>query len=163
MPRNGPRCPTLPDRLAGDNGTLSKATGGGLTTYTYTRPDGSTQVFDTNGKLVKATSSDGFAAITYTYTSGNLTGLASPDGALTTLTLAAGKVTTLATASRTISLTQTGSDLTTISNADGGLHTLAYEGNHQATDDRLSLLRGTYAYTNGAITGFTSGASKRKT
>src|SRR5262249_15279579 len=110
MPRNGPRCPTLPDRLAGDNGTLSKATGGGLTTYTYTRPDGSTQVFDTNGKLVKATSSDGFAAITYTYTSGNLTGLASPDGALTTLTLAAGKVTTLATASRTISLTQTGSD-----------------------------------------------------
>ena len=33
---------------AGDNGTLTKASGGGLTTYTYSRPDGSTQTFDSS-------------------------------------------------------------------------------------------------------------------
>src|SRR5205807_7066784 len=138
---------------AGDNGTLSKATGGGLTTYTYTRPDNSTVVFDNSGNEIKATSSDGFAAITYTYSSGNLTGIATPDGALTTLTLASGKVTTIATGSRNVILTQTGTDLTTIQNADGGLHTLTYDGNHHVTDDQLSVLRGTYAYTSGALTG----------
>jgi RHS repeat-associated protein len=144
---------------AGDNGTLSKATAGGVTTYTYSRPDGSTQTFDSNGYEVKATSADGFAAITYTYTSGNLTGIATPDGALTTLTLASGKVTTIATGSRSVLLTQTGSDLTTIQNADGALQTLAYDGNHHLTDDRLSVLRGTYAYSSGVETGFTTGDS----
>src|SRR5207244_5466427 len=65
---------------AGDNGTLTKTTGGGVTTYVYSLPDGSSQTFDTNGKEVKATSSDGFAVTTFNYTSGNLTGIATPDG-----------------------------------------------------------------------------------
>src|SRR5262245_24589711 len=145
---------------AGDNGTLTKATGGWLTTYTYTRPDGSKQTFDNSGNLVKATSADGFAAITYTYTSGNLTGIATPDGALTTLTLASGKVTTIQTGSRTVTLTIASNDLTGITNPDGGLRTLAYDGStHRVTDDKFSVLRGTYAYTNGALTGFTTGDS----
>src|SRR5262249_39886665 len=136
---------------AGDNGTLTKATAGGVTTYTYTTPDGSTQTFNQSGNLVKATSADGFAAITYTYRSYGLTGIATPDGGLTTLTysVVTHKVTSIATGSRTVTLTQTGSDLTTIQNADGGLHTLAYDSSHRLTDDQLSGLRGTYAYTNG--------------
>src|SRR5262249_39300099 len=106
---------------AGDNGTLTKATGGWPAPHTYTRPDGSKQTFDNSGNLVKATSADGFAAITYTYTSGNLTGIATPDGALTTLTLASGKVTTIQTGSRTVTLTIASNDLTGITNPDGGL------------------------------------------
>src|SRR5262249_9270830 len=129
-----------------------------------TRPDGSKQTFDNAGNLVKAPSADGFAAITYTYTSGNLTGIATPDGALTTLTLVSGKVSTIKTGSRTVTLTIASNDLTGVANPDGGLRTLAYDGStHRLTDDKFSVLRGTYVYTSGALTGFTRGDSSIST
>jgi hypothetical protein len=77
---------------AGDSGTLTKATGGGLTTYTYYRPDGQTWTFNGPGQETGYTSADGQAATTFTYSSGNLSGVQTPDGALTTLTYSTGQV-----------------------------------------------------------------------
>src|SRR5207245_2443675 len=110
---------------------------------TYSRPDGSSQTFDNSGNQVKATSADGLAVITYTLASGNLSGIATPDGALTTLAYVSGKVSTIKTGSRTVTLTNGSGDLTLITNPDSGLHSLAYDASHHVTDDRLAVLRGT--------------------
>jgi hypothetical protein len=74
------------------------------------------------------------------------------------VTSASGKVSTLKTGARKVTLTNGSGDLTVIANPDGGLHTLAYDGTtHDLNDDKFDVLRGTFVYTHGVPTGFTSG------
>src|ERR1700722_8395725 len=49
----------------GDNGTLSAATGGGTTTYTYSTPDGQSLTFDNGGDETQWTSADGKQTLQY--------------------------------------------------------------------------------------------------
>src|SRR5262249_49172830 len=51
----------------------------------------------------------------------------------------------------------TGSNLTGIANPDGGLRTLAYDGSHRLTQDSFGVLSATYAYSSGALSGYTQG------
>src|SRR5262249_49548050 len=143
---------------AGDNGTLSKATGGGLTTYTYSRPDGSSQTFDGSRQLVRSASADGFAALTYSYSSGKLATVLAPDGARTTLSysLMGGSLTGIQTGGRTVTPTLSG-NLTALANPDGGLRSFSYDTSHRLTQDSFGVLSATYAYTSGALTGSTQG------
>jgi RHS repeat-associated protein len=143
---------------AGDNGSLTKATGGGVTTYTYTTPDGVKQTFFSNGELYQTTSADGFASLVYDWGSLSPVHIYSPDGATATLTYSGSTISKIQTGSRTVTLTINGSgDLTTFTNADGDQRTFSYDGTHHLTDDHFDILRGTYAYTHGVVTGFTTG------
>ena len=65
---------------AGDNGTLS----GAGSNYQFTAPGGEVWNFNSAGQETSLVSPDGQSIITYTYASGNLSSLATPDGALTT-------------------------------------------------------------------------------
>jgi YD repeat-containing protein len=143
---------------AGDPGTLTKATGGGLTTYTYYLPDGRTWTFNNSGQEVTYQGADGLEATSFSYASTKLSGIQTPDGALTTVTYSGGQA-TLETGSRTVTLTlNANGDLTTAANPDGGLHTLAYSGtSHLLTQDNLGVLQTTYAYSSGAESSYTPG------
>ena len=58
--------------------------------YQYTAPDGSTINFNSVGLETSSVSPDGQATITYSYSGSNLTGVATPDGALTTIAYSGG-------------------------------------------------------------------------
>jgi YD repeat-containing protein len=139
---------------AGDSGTLTSA--GGL--FTYTLADGRLQTFNSNGYETSAISADGKAIVSYSYdVSNHLTGVATPDGALTTIAYSGGIAQTIKTGSRTVTLTMTGTDLTKITNPDGGMHTLGYDGSHHLTSEAFGGLSTTYAYSNGEVSSYTTG------
>src|SRR5262249_42061512 len=119
---------------AGDPGTLSSATAGGVTTYTYSAPDGRAWTFDNSGYQVKALSADGFAAVSYTYSGGKVSKIETPDGGISTLSYSGGLLSTIKTGGRTVTLTMSSGDLATITNPDGGIRTLTYDGStHRMT------------------------------
>jgi len=139
---------------AGDPGTLTSA--GGL--YTYTAIDGRAAEFNTAGYQTKAISADGKAVVSYSYDVNNhLTGVATPDGALSTIAYSSGLASTIKTGSRTVTLGYTGTDTTKITNPDGGVHTLGYDGSHHLTSDTFGGLSATYAYANSEMSSYTQG------
>ncbi|MBI1918883.1 MAG: SBBP repeat-containing protein [Planctomycetes bacterium] len=158
----------------GDNGTLTKATAGGVTTYVYYTPDGRTSTFNGSGQEVNFQSADGQETTSFSYDpgSGYLTGLQTPDGALTTLAYGGGlnalrtiqtgtptgTRTVTVTVATTASSTANVGDLAQVTNPDGGLHTLSYDIKHKLTQDSLGDVSTTYVYSNGLMTGYTPGA-----
>jgi RHS repeat-associated protein len=148
---------------AWDNGTLSAATAGGVTTYTYSVPEGSSWTFNGSGYQVQESSADGFALVTYSYNgSNNLSKVQTPDGGVTTINYNVGGpnnglLQNIQTGSRTVTATLSSGNLTVIQNPDGGLHSLTYDSNHKLTNDNFGTLSSTYAYTSGAVSSFTNG------
>jgi RHS repeat-associated protein len=145
---------------AGDNGTLTAITGG----YEYTKPDGEEWFFDTNGHLTRYVSADGFQTTTYTWSSGNLVGIDTPDGAHTTFNYSGSLVSTIQTGSRTYTLVYTGTNLTSIDSPDGSLRSFTYDGSHHLTADQLGSEQTSYAYdpTYGFLDGWTQGTGSEQ-
>jgi RHS repeat-associated protein len=145
---------------AGDNGTLTAITGG----YEYTKPDGEEWFFDTNGNLTRYVSADGFQTTTYTWSSGNLVGIDTPDGAHTTFNYSGSLVSSIQTGSRTYTLVYTGTNLTSIDSPDGSLRSFTYDGSHHLTKDQLGSEQTSYAYdpTYGFLDGWTQGTGSEK-
>jgi hypothetical protein len=139
---------------AGDNGTLS-AVG---SNYQYLTPDGRKENFNSSGQETSFVSPDGLATIAYSYTGSNLTGISTPDGALTTLAYTSTQD-TIKTGTRTVTLTLDSSTnhLTNIANPDGGLRSLSYDSSHHLTQDQFGSLSTTYAYSNGVYSSTTPG------
>jgi len=79
-----------------DNGTLSKATAGGVTTYTYSTPDGQSVTFNGSGYETQWSSADGKETLQYRYSGGDLTGMTAIDGALATFSYSGGLLQTSA-------------------------------------------------------------------
>src|SRR5262249_2822886 len=142
---------------AGDAGTLTAATAGGVTTYTYTMASGSTRAFDAAGRMVAWRSGDGFEAIRYTYSGSNLATVATADGSRGTFTYGGtgGLLSTIQAGDRTTTLTHGGTDLTGITDPTGGLRTLTYDGSHRLTRDQYGKLDTAYAYNYGALASLT--------
>jgi RHS repeat-associated protein len=145
---------------AGDNGTLTAITGG----YEYTKPDGEEWFFDTNGHLTRYVSADGFQTTTYTWSSGNLVGIDTPDGAHTTFNYSGSLVSTIQTGSRTYTLVYTGTNLTSIDSPDGSLRSFTYDGSNHLTKDQLGSEQTSYAYdpTYGFLDGWTQGTGSEQ-
>ena len=103
-----------------DFGTLTSATAGGVTTYTYTATDDTVSTYDNSGQLLSVVTPDG-QALTYTYSSGELVGVAAPDGGVTTLNYSGGELTSIdEPGGRTVTVNIDGSgDLASVTDADG--------------------------------------------
>jgi RHS repeat-associated protein len=144
---------------AGDNGTLS-VNGSG---WEYTTPDGQTIQFNSNGEETSWTSADGHQVISYTYDGSNrLSTMTSIDGAVATFSY--GTYTLLQKIqevnNRVVTLAYTGTDLTSITNPDGGVHTIAYDGNNHVTIDTYVNLQHQWAYSSSGMLGtYTLGGS----
>jgi YD repeat-containing protein len=144
---------------SGDNGTLTAATSGGTTTYTYAMPDGESTTFNNSGEETQWTSSDGLETLQYRYGSGNLTGMTAIDGTVSTFNYASGMVQTIQTSnSRTTTLAMSGTDLTSITDPSGSGSSYTYA-SHKLTQDITGLTEDEWAYgTSGALATATWGA-----
>jgi YD repeat-containing protein len=145
---------------AGDNGTLSKNLSTGV--FTYTTPDGRTWNFNSSGLETSIVSADGQEALSFTYTSGVLTGMTAIDGGSTTFSYTSGLLTGISTAgSRSYSLTDSGTNVSQITNPDSGVHTFTYDGSHHLTGDTLANVQHAWAYNSstGALATLTWGGS----
>jgi len=137
----------------GDPGVLAAAGGG----WEYASPGGGKVVFDAAGLQTAVVSPDGLSAATFTYSGTDLTGIRTPDGAVTTLTLSSGKVQTIQTAARTVTLTYATDDLARVTNPDGGVHTLTY-GSHKLVGEQFGAAHATYGYdAYGLLSGWSPG------
>jgi RHS repeat-associated protein len=135
---------------AGDNGTLTQ-TGG---TYTYQTPDGQTWTFNSAGYQTQWASADGQEVWQYRYDGSNrLTRLTAPDGAVSTLTYGMNQVTVQTVNGRTTTLALSSGNLTQVTNADGGVHSFAYDSLHHATAETDGLLQNAWQYTSGGPVG----------
>jgi RHS repeat-associated protein len=150
---------------ANDAGTLTSASGGGLTTYTYSTPDGQSETFNSSGYETQWASADGQEAVQLRYDGSNrLTGVTAVDGALTTLAYGTNLLATIQTVNgRVVTLaydgTALGSNLTQVTNPDGGVHTFSYDANHHLTGETLGGLQNEYAYgSSGALATATWGS-----
>src|SRR5262249_26049034 len=151
----------------GDGGTLSKASAGGLTTYTYETPTGDKTTFDTNGLQVQWKSADAQSLLTFTYTDGDSDGASDDlrtqkniDGSTATFTYVSNKLDHIdAQGPRAVTLTYTSGDLTTVKNPDAGLHTFAYDGSHHATSEQFANLRNSWGYGSNALATITWGTT----
>ncbi len=135
----------------GDSGTLTKATGGGVTTYTYTTADGQTTTFDQNGYQKKWLSADGVTSIVYGYDGSNrLSGLTAVDGTLNTITYTGSTDVAFASSnSRVTTLTLSSGDLTKITDPTGGVHTFTYDSDSRLTREQFGPnVESNYAYTS---------------
>jgi YD repeat-containing protein len=155
---------------ANDAGTLTVATVGITTTYTYTSIDQQTWTFNGNGYQTRWASEDGNQTLLYRYDGSNrLMGATAIDGA--PATFAYGTYTLLQTIQavngQTTTLAYSGTALTQITNPDGGLHTLSYDGNKHLTGETWTstanptvvLLQNEWFYgTSGALASYTWGS-----
>ncbi len=93
-----------------DNGVLVVNGGGSLT---YTAADGSEIDFNSSGQQTDYISPDGLSSMTYSYTSGRLTGLTALDGGVATFTYFSGLLSSIeAPGSRSWTATMSSGDLT---------------------------------------------------
>jgi RHS repeat-associated protein len=122
-------------------------------TWTFTTTDGTIEKFDSSGYESKRISPDGFETTTFTYSSGNITGMATPDGALSTITLSSGKVSEIDTGSRAVTLAYSGTNPTGISTPGPIRYAFVYDGSNHLT--RASQFGNQvvqkWGYTNGMV------------
>jgi RHS repeat-associated protein len=151
---------------ANDDGTLTSASSGGVTTYTYSTPDGQAETFNGSGYETRWASADGQETVQLRYDGSNrLTGVTLIDGALATFTYGTNLLSTVkAVNSRTTTLaydgTALGSNLTQITNPDGGLHTFSYDANHHVTGETFANLQNEWSYGSaGALATATWGST----
>jgi YD repeat-containing protein len=148
----------------GDNGTMVESSGGGVTTFTYTQPDGTETVFNGSGQETEIVSPDGLAITTFSYSSGLLSTQQNPDGSTATFTYSSSLLSTITEpGTRTVTFAQSSGNLTQITNPDGGTHTFTYDSAHHLTGDTFGTLVNSYAYTNSALSSYTWGSGTGST
>ncbi len=116
---------------------------------TWTAADGTKTTFDSSGNLLKVVDTHGLA-VTYSYSSGRLSGIAGPDGGLVTFAYDTNNLllTIQEPGSRTLTFSHDASgNLTAVTMPDGSLRTFAYDTGHHQTTDRWGPLTATMSYS----------------
>jgi YD repeat-containing protein len=131
----------------GDFGTLVRNADG---SFTYTAKDQTKEFFSAAGLLTRAVDTHGIA-LTYSYDGqSRLTGVAAPDGGLTTLAYdsTSGLLNTVSEpGGRTVTvLHDAAGNLTGVIDVDGSTRALAYDSGHRLTHDTWSPLSATAGY-----------------
>jgi hypothetical protein len=131
-------------RPANDFGTLVQNADN---TYTYTAKDQVKWKFDSGGKLTSIVETHNLP-VTFTYASGNLSTVQTPDGGLATLTYSGSYVDNIAEpGNRTVSLGRSKTPaLPRITDVDGSIRDFGYDTNERLTADTWGPLLATYTY-----------------
>ncbi len=131
-----------------DTGVLVVNGGGSLT---YTAADGSKMDFTSAGQQTDYISPDGLSSMTYSYTSGLLTGLTALDGGVATLTYFSGLVSSIeAPGSRYWTATMSSGNLTQLEQPDGNNVDFTYS-SHRMTDLTQGTLAKHWAYNSAGL------------
>ncbi len=131
-----------------DNGVLVVNGGGSLT---YTAADGSEIDFNSSGQQTDYISPDGLSSMTYSYTSGRLTGLTALDGGVATFTYFSGLLSSIeAPGSRSWTATMSSGDLTQLAQPDGNDVDFTYSSSRM-TDLTQGTLANHWAYNSAGL------------
>ncbi len=132
-----------------ENNTTLVVNGNG--TLTDTAPDGSKIDFSSTGQQTNFISPDGLSSMTYSYTSGLLTGLVALDGGVSTFTYSSGLLSSIAApGSRTWTMTMSSGDLTQIEDPDSNTTQYTYS-SHLMTDSAQGTLANHWAYNSAGL------------
>ncbi len=131
-----------------DSGVLTAVAGGG---YLYTGADGTKKTFDANGNQTSSVSADGHQVTQFSYASGLLVSVTTPDGGVSSFGYnPSGKLASIQSPGpRSYTLAYTGLDLTSIANPDGGVETYTYDGSERMLSDVIGSLSNSWTYGPG--------------
>jgi RHS repeat-associated protein len=130
-----------------DNGTLTLNTGG---SYTYSAADGSQIDFNSSGQQTDYIRPDGLTSMTYSYTSGLLTGLTALDGATATFSYTSGLLSQITVGSRNWYLTMSSGDMTALQFPDSNTVNFTYS-SHRMTDASQGTIANHWAYNSAGL------------